>query len=97
MVSTGQFTTAMKRERWNARIEGSQSPAVSEDFETVGAVALDSYGHLAAAGSTGGLTLKAEGRVVDTAILGAGLSVDRNIGVVWYVHEVSCEQSLWFG
>ncbi len=39
---------------------------------TVGAVALDSYGNLAAATSTGGLTNKQIGRVGDTPIIGAG-------------------------
>lgn len=39
---------------------------------TVGAVALDLRGHLAAATSTGGLTNKWAGRVGDSAILGAG-------------------------
>jgi len=39
---------------------------------TVGAVALDRHGHLAAATSTGGVTLKLPGRVGDSPILGAG-------------------------
>jgi beta-aspartyl-peptidase (threonine type) len=39
---------------------------------TVGAVALDRFGHLAAATSTGGLTNKARGRVGDSPIIGAG-------------------------
>jgi len=39
---------------------------------TVGAVALDSYGNLAAATSTGGLTGKMAGRVGDSPIIGAG-------------------------
>jgi beta-aspartyl-peptidase (threonine type) len=39
---------------------------------TVGAVALDLRGHLAAATSTGGLTNKAPGRVGDTPVIGAG-------------------------
>ena len=39
---------------------------------TVGAVALDRQGHLAAATSTGGLTAKLPGRVSDSSIAGAG-------------------------
>jgi len=39
---------------------------------TVGAVALDQYGNLAAATSTGGMTNKKFGRVGDTPIIGAG-------------------------
>lgn len=41
-------------------------------FGTVGAVALDTYGNLAAATSTGGMTNKKYGRVGDTPIIGAG-------------------------
>ncbi|WP_322011793.1 isoaspartyl peptidase/L-asparaginase [Paraburkholderia sp. J12] len=41
-------------------------------FGTVGAVALDAQGHLAAAASTGGITYKQPGRVGDTPLIGAG-------------------------
>jgi L-asparaginase / beta-aspartyl-peptidase len=41
-------------------------------FGTVGAVALDRYGNLAAATSTGGMTNKKWGRVGDAPIIGAG-------------------------
>jgi beta-aspartyl-peptidase (threonine type) len=41
-------------------------------FGTVGAVALDMYGNLAAGTSTGGMTNKKHGRVGDTPIIGAG-------------------------
>ncbi|MFZ6657293.1 isoaspartyl peptidase/L-asparaginase family protein [Undibacterium sp. TJN19] len=43
---------------------------------TVGAVALDLHGNLAAATSTGGMTNKLPGRVGDTAMLGAGCYAD---------------------
>jgi beta-aspartyl-peptidase (threonine type) len=45
-------------------------------FGTVGAVALDQDGHLAAATSTGGLTNKKPGRVGDTPIVGVGTFAD---------------------
>ena len=45
-------------------------------FGTVGAVALDADGHLAAATSTGGLTGKVFGRIGDTPIIGAGTFAD---------------------
>jgi L-asparaginase / beta-aspartyl-peptidase len=41
-------------------------------FGTVGAVALDLHGNLAAATSTGGLTNKKYGRIGDSSIIGAG-------------------------
>lgn len=50
-------------------------------FGTVGAVALDSKGHLAAATSTGGMTNKKWGRVGDAPIIGAGTYADQNCGV----------------
>jgi len=45
-------------------------------FGTVGAVARDASGHLAAATSTGGLTNKHPGRIGDTAVIGAGTFAD---------------------
>jgi len=48
---------------------------------TVGAVALDSQGHIAAATSTGGMTNKKWGRVGDAPIIGAGTWADENCGV----------------
>jgi L-asparaginase / beta-aspartyl-peptidase len=50
---------------------GSEPPSVSA-FGTVGAVALDKQGNLAAATSTGGKTNKKFGRVGDSPIIGAG-------------------------
>ena len=41
-------------------------------FGTVGAVALDAHGNIAAATSTGGMTNKQFGRIGDTPIIGAG-------------------------
>jgi len=45
-------------------------------FGTVGAVARDREGHLAAATSTGGLTNKHPGRIGDTPLIGAGTFAD---------------------
>ena len=51
-------------------------------FGTVGAVALDRQGHVAAASSTGGLTGKRWGRIGDTPIIGAGCYADDRGGAV---------------
>lgn len=48
---------------------------------TVGAVALDTEGRLAAATSTGGLLNKTPGRVGDTPIIGAGTWADERVAV----------------
>jgi len=50
--------------------------------DTVGAVALDNYGNLAAATSTGGTSGKHPGRVGDTPIIGAGGYAINGIGTV---------------
>jgi L-asparaginase/beta-aspartyl-peptidase (threonine type) len=54
-------------ERWDA---------VERKSGTVGAVARDARGHLAAATSTGGMTNKAAGRVGDSPVIGAGTFAD---------------------
>ena len=52
-----------------------------EGWGTVGAVALDKEGNLAAATSTGGMTGKPLGRVGDTPLIGAGTWADRDVAV----------------
>jgi beta-aspartyl-peptidase (threonine type) len=49
-----------------------------EKYGTVGAVALDRHGNLAAATSTGGMTNKKFGRVGDAPIIGAGTYANNN-------------------
>ncbi len=49
-----------------------------QKFGTVGAVALDQYGNLAAGTSTGGMTNKRYGRIGDAPIIGAGTYADNN-------------------
>ena len=50
--------------------------------DTVGAVALDSHGHLAAATSTGGTLNKTPGRVGDSSLIGCGCYADDQSGAV---------------
>lgn len=50
-------------------------------FGTVGAVALDSDGQLAAATSTGGMTNKRYGRIGDSPIIGAGTYANEQVAV----------------
>lgn len=50
--------------------------AIEKKHGTVGCVALDKYGNLAAATSTGGMTYKKYGRIGDTPIIGAGTYAD---------------------
>lgn len=60
-------------QRWrDARTQGEPG--------TVGAVALDTDGHLAAATSTGGIFNKQAGRIGDSPIIGAGTYADNSLG-----------------
>ena len=61
------------------RPQEQQAPGLSHG--TVGAVALDTAGHLAAATSTGGIFGKLEGRVGDTPLIGAGTWADDSVAV----------------
>ena len=55
---------------------GPATPSGDELFSTVGAVALDRNGVLAAATSTGGMTAKRWGRIGDSPVIGAGTWAD---------------------
>lgn len=89
LVQPDYFTTPLRQQHWQradeeraGRLNRPRSEA--EKHGTVGAVALDDAGNLAAATSTGGYTYKRVGRVGDAPIFGAG-TYARN-GVV----AVSC-------
>jgi len=58
------------------RSDRAAAPSGDELHGTVGAVALDSFGNLAAGTSTGGFTGKHAGRVGDSPIIGAGTYAD---------------------
>ncbi len=81
MVENPYFTTASRRESLALMLEretaGNVKPVSERNKHgTVGAVALDVHGHLAAATSTGGYTAKPAGRVGDSPIIGAGTWAD---------------------
>ncbi len=67
-VDNEWFATDYRREAWHQRRGGARG--------TVGAVARDVRGNLAAATSTGGITDKKHGRVGDSPIVGAGTYAD---------------------
>lgn len=52
----------------------------ADDHDTVGSVAIDKHGNVAAATSTGGITGKKPGRVGDSPIFGAGAFADNQLG-----------------
>ncbi|WP_226470383.1 isoaspartyl peptidase/L-asparaginase family protein [Luteimonas panaciterrae] len=81
------FDTEHRRGEWQqAQAREREDAAAGENlkgkyFGTVGAVALDAQGRIAAATSTGGMTNKRWGRVGDSPLIGAGTWADARIGV----------------
>lgn len=79
-----QLREVQRRQGVKTDSEGCGSPEMALDgfdpaaFGTVGAVALDRDGNLAAATSTGGMTNKRYGRVGDVPIVGAGTYADND-------------------
>jgi beta-aspartyl-peptidase (threonine type) len=71
--------TERQRAKWRAEALARQ-PAGKHG--TVGAVAADAQGHVAAATSTGGMLFKLPGRVGDTPIIGGGTFADDLSGAV---------------
>ncbi|MEO8671318.1 MAG: isoaspartyl peptidase/L-asparaginase [Tahibacter sp.] len=110
LVDPAWFRT---EERWQQLQEALKQEADKQHSErtthygTVGAVALDKQGHLAAATSTGGMTNKRWGRVGDSPIIGAGTYADGRCAVSatgwgeFYVRTVAahsiCARVAWKG
>lgn len=84
-VANNWFDTERRRKQLEeAQAKEKAGAAIVEKgkyFGTVGAVALDAQGHIAAATSTGGMTNKRWGRVGDSPIIGAGTWADERCGV----------------
>ncbi|HEX4854448.1 isoaspartyl peptidase/L-asparaginase [Arenimonas sp.] len=83
-VAPDWFDTDRRREqleRAQERERAALVPAPGAYFGTVGAVALDASGHIAAATSTGGMTNKRWGRVGDAPVIGSGTWADAECGV----------------
>ena len=84
VVPRDYFVTEEQKRRWEKAREkrdGAAAPGAEENhladrIGTVGCVALDSHGNLAAGTSTGGLMMKKFGRVGDSPIVGAGTYAD---------------------
>lgn len=78
LVSNEYFRTPMRQQQLHRLLQGAAEKEndllahSSHATGTVGAVALDAHGNVAAATSTGGMTGKRWGRVGDSPIIGAG-------------------------
>jgi beta-aspartyl-peptidase (threonine type) len=72
LVPNGHFVTERRRAELQRILAGQSLPGREDLMGTVGAVALDEQGNLAAATSTGGTAGKRWGRVGDSPLIGAG-------------------------
>lgn len=76
LVNNDYFTTPMRLEQLKEVLGTDEMRLDHSDkehkFGTVGAVALDQHGNLAAATSTGGITNKKFGRIGDSPVIGSG-------------------------
>ncbi|WP_047462498.1 isoaspartyl peptidase/L-asparaginase family protein [Rhizobium rhizogenes] len=91
MVEPLYFSTEFRRKQLR-RVQGTTTTVLDHDgdapldedrkFGTVGAVALDAHGNLAAATSTGGMTNKRPGRISDSALIGAGTYADNRTAAI---------------
>ncbi len=66
----------------SAQIAGIEMKDLDYKFGTVGAVALDKMGNLAAGTSTGGMTAKRFGRIGDSPVIGAGTYAENGVCAV---------------
>jgi len=89
LIDPDDLISRRRRRMWEAWdhhnidvMSDDRSASTQSETDTVGAVALDSEGHLAAATSTGGMSWKMPGRVGDSPLVGAGFYADDALGAV---------------
>jgi len=91
-VSQEWLITDLRKAQWQKWKDAKSRPGSTDEDDsamldhdegmgTVGAVAIDKNGILAAATSTGGMTGKPDGRIGDTPIIGAGTWADQKVAV----------------
>lgn len=90
-VENSYFDTEARYKAWqkaDVKAKQNKQASLNDDqnvdykFGTVGAVAVDKNGNLAAGTSTGGMTYKAWGRIGDSPVIGAGTYADnRSCGI----------------
>jgi L-asparaginase / beta-aspartyl-peptidase len=77
------FVTPERRRQLDELLaKGSEAFDADIKYGTIGVVAVDAQGHVAAATSTGGLTAKRWGRIGDSPLIGAGTYADDRAAAV---------------
>lgn len=86
-------------EEWRKNEQSALPRDLTHRYGTVGAVALDTSGHVAAGTSTGGLTGKRWGRVGDSPVIGAGTYASDGVCAVsatgtgeYFIRETAARQ-----
>lgn len=77
-----QYFITQRRQQQLKRIQAEERQTLDDRAGTVGAVALDKFGNITAATSTGGMSNKRYGRIGDVPVIGAGTYADnRSCGI----------------
>jgi beta-aspartyl-peptidase (threonine type) len=98
-VDNDWFVTIQRRAQLDKVMAAGGKFDTDIKYGTIGAVACDVHGHVAAATSTGGLTAKRWGRVGDSPLIGAGTYADDRAAAVSatglgeaFIRSVGCHQ-----
>ncbi len=79
-VENSYFYTEKRYQSLQELLKKEREENTNDKHGTVGCVALDSYGNIAAGTSTGGMTNKKYGRIGDSPIIGAGTYANNKTG-----------------
>ncbi|WP_126626904.1 isoaspartyl peptidase/L-asparaginase family protein [Dictyobacter alpinus] len=81
LLTERQYNAWKKHDSTSLTYEAKGPGEKSEKHGTVGAIAIDSQGHLACATSTGGILNKYPGRVGDSPLIGCGFYADEHAAI----------------
>lgn len=79
-VDNSYFYTEKRRKQLEELLKKEREAGTNDKHGTVGCVALDQYGNIAAGTSTGGMTNKRYGRIGDSPVIGAGTYANNQTG-----------------
>jgi L-asparaginase / beta-aspartyl-peptidase len=80
LVPNSYFITEKRQKELQELLNKEREAGINDKHGTVGSVALDTYGNIAAGTSTGGMSNKKFGRIGDSPIIGAGTYANNATG-----------------
>ena len=80
LVPNSYFITEKRQKELQELLNKEREAGINDKHGTVGCVALDTYGNIAAGTSTGGMSNKKFGRIGDSPIIGAGTYANNATG-----------------